>query len=102
MTVEAISHHFSDGIYAKQMTLQKGYIAKSHKHNYSHLSILSKGEVHIRVDGVTKHYKAPACIEIKAGVEHEILALKAATFFCVHKTNETDINKVDTTLIKGN
>lgn len=99
MTVEAIAHHFSDGLYAKEMTLPKGYMATSHKHNYSHLSILAQGEVHVRVDGVVSHHVAPACIEIKANAEHEILALQDVIWFCIHKTDETDKNNIDEVLI---
>jgi len=100
MTVEAISHHFSDGVYAKQMRLEKGHLAITHKHNYSHLSILATGHVEITLNGVKSRFKAPYCIEILAGVEHQIYALKDSTFFCIHKTEETDVNKVDKVLIK--
>lgn len=100
MTVEAISHHFSDGLYAKFMTLQKGFTAKSHVHKYSHLSILAKGDVIVRCGNDINYYSAPACIEIKAGVEHEIQALSDVQWYCVHATDEKDINKVDEVLIE--
>lgn len=100
MSVEAISHHFSDGLYAKQMKLAKGHTATSHKHHYDHLSILAQGEVDVVCSGVKTRFKAPTCIDIKAGIEHEIIAYKDSTFFCVHSTNETDINKIDEVLIK--
>lgn len=99
--VDAISHHFSDGVYAKQMSLKQGYTALTHKHNYDHLSILAQGEVVITANGVKNVFTAPYCIDIKAGVEHSIEALKDSIFFCVHATNETDIDKVDETLIEG-
>ena len=100
MSVEAISHHFSDGVYAKQMRLAKGHTATSHKHNYDHLSILASGEVDIVCNGLKTRFCAPACIDIKAGIEHEIIAYKNAVFFCIHATNETDVNHIDEVLIK--
>lgn len=100
MTVEAVSHHFSDGLYAKEMTLAKGYMATSHSHKYSHLSILAKGEVCIRVDDEVTYYSAPCCIEIKAEALHQIIAFSDVTWYCCHATNETDINKIDEVLIK--
>jgi len=93
-------HHFSDGIYAKEMLIPKGYAAISHKHNYSHLSILSSGKVIVRTDDFEKEYTAPACIEIKAGINHMIEALEDAAWFCVHATEETDVSKVDEVLIQ--
>lgn len=100
MTVEATQHHFSDGLYAKQMTLDKGHYAESHKHNYDHLSILAKGHVIVIADGVSTEYVAPACINIKKDVTHEIHALDDVIWYCIHATSETDITKIDEVLIK--
>lgn len=99
--VDAISHHFSDGVYAKQMSLKQGYTAVTHKHNYDHLSILAQGEVYITANGVKSRFKAPFCIDIKAGVSHSIDAIEDSIFYCVHRTDEKDIDKVDETLIEG-
>jgi quercetin dioxygenase-like cupin family protein len=93
-------HHFSDGLYAKQMIIPAGYVAGQHAHNYSHLSILAKGKVVVTTDEWKKEFSAPACIEIKAGIHHMIEALEDAAWFCVHATDETDVSKVDEVLIK--
>ena len=95
-----IQHHFSDGLYAKQMHIPKGYAAGMHKHEYSHLSILSKGRVIVRTDEYNKEYIAPVCIDIKAGLNHTIEALEDAIWFCIHATEETDITKIDEVLIQ--
>jgi hypothetical protein len=36
-------HHFSDGLYAKETAFTAGEAILKHTHNYSHLSILAKG-----------------------------------------------------------
>ena len=95
-----ITHHFSDGLYAKQMHLPKDHYAETHSHHYSHLSILAKGKVIVELDGIKTEYTAPACIEIKAEAKHKITALEDVTWYCVHATEETDPNKVDQVLIK--
>jgi mannose-6-phosphate isomerase-like protein (cupin superfamily) len=92
-------HHFSDGLYAKQMVIPAGYEACQHAHNYSHLSVLASGRVIVMTDDWKKEFKAPACIEIKAGVYHKIISLEDATWFCVHATEETDAEKIDEVLI---
>ena len=43
-------HHFSNGLYAKEMNMPSGYIAYSHSHEYSHLSILAKGRVIVKTE----------------------------------------------------
>jgi quercetin dioxygenase-like cupin family protein len=95
-----IKHHFSDGVYAKQMHLPKGHQAVSHRHAYSHLSVLASGVAIVKTDDTEITYTAPACIEIAAGVKHAITALEDVTWFCIHATNETDIKKIDQVLIK--
>jgi quercetin dioxygenase-like cupin family protein len=92
-------HHFSDGLYAKQMKIPKGFMAGTHKHNYSHLSILAKGRVIVKTDNSVIEYSAPACLEIKAGIYHTIEALDDCEWFCIHATEETDAENVDNVLI---
>jgi len=94
-------HHFSNGVYAKQMHLPKGHMAISHKHAYSHLSILAAGSAVVATDGRSRLFHAPACIEIEAGVNHSITAIEDVTWFCIHATDETDPDKVDRVLIQG-
>ena len=95
-----IVHHFSDGLYAKQMMIPKGFLAGMHAHTYGHLSILTKGKVIVRTDFEEKEYSAPACIEIKSSILHTIEALEDCHWFCIHATDETDVSKVDEVLIK--
>ncbi len=94
-----IKHHFSDSVYAKQMELPKGHVAVSHKHSYSHLSVLAKGECIVSqiVDGVetSSTHTAPDALEIKAGVEHQIEAVTDVSWFCIHSTEEKDPKKID-------
>ena len=95
-----VVHYFSDGVYSKEMHIPKGHIAGKHVHNYSHLSILAKGEVIVRVGNVAAHYIAPACIHIEAGKHHSIESLEDTVWYCIHATEETDVNKVDAVLIQ--
>jgi quercetin dioxygenase-like cupin family protein len=94
-------HSFSDGLYAKQVTIPKGYVAGQHAHTYSHLSILAKGKVIVRTDNTKKVYEAPACMEIIAGVHHAVEALEDCVWYCVHATNETDVDNIDKVLVTG-
>lgn len=95
-----VKHFFSDGLYAKQMSLPKGYEAISHAHNYNHLSLLAKGRVTVRTDDSVTEYTAPAILEIVAGVHHSITAHEDVVWYCIHATDETDSSEVDEVLIK--
>ena len=95
-----ITHFFSEGMYAKQIFVPKDHLVVQHSHEYSHLSILAKGKVIVKTDDYEKYYEAPACLEIKAEINHAIIAIEDCIWFCIHATNETDISKIDETLIK--
>lgn len=94
-----IQHHFSDGLYAKEIHIPEGYIVGSHAHTYDHLSLLASGEVIVKTDDLETKFIAPAMINIKKHCNHEIYAVKDAVWFCIHATEETNESKVDEVLI---
>lgn len=96
-----ITHHFSDGLYAKESFVPAGSAILKHTHDYSHLSILAKGKVAVMKGDAIEIIDAPACIEIKANVTHGIKAISDCVWFCIHATDEKDPSKVDEVLIKG-
>lgn len=95
-----ITHHFSDNLYAKEMFIPAGFVAGQHAHEYSHLSLLAKGKVKIIVDGETKEFRAPACINIEAKKRHLIEAIEDCVWYCIHATNESDPDQIDEVLIQ--
>lgn len=94
-----IGHHFADGLYAKESVVPAGYYVGKHIHNYTHLSILAVGKAIVIAGDEVIEYEGPACIEIKAHVPHEIRALTNVIWYCIHATDEKDIEKVDEVLI---
>ena len=96
-----ITHHFSDGLYAKQAMIAAGTAILKHTHEFSHLSILAEGKVAVLRGTDIDIVSAPACIEIKAGVTHGVKAITDCVWFCIHHTDEKDPSKVDEILIKG-
>ena len=96
-----ITHHFSDGLYAKESVFPAGTAILKHTHSYSHLSILAKGKVVVLRGEDLDIIEAPACIEIKAGLTHGVKAITDCVWFCIHATDEKDPSKVDEILIKG-
>lgn len=95
-----IKHHFSSGVYIKQMFLEKGHYVMTHEHKYDHFGLLGSGVAVVELDGVEETHKGPCVIEIKAGRKHKITAIEDINWFCIHSTDETDPEKVDEVLIK--
>ena len=94
-----ITHHFSDGLYAKEMRFTAGEAILKHTHEFSHLSILASGKVAVMKGEEIEVIEAPACIEIKAGLTHGVKAITDCVWFCIHATDEKDPSKVDDVLI---
>ena len=90
-----VVHHFSDGLYAKRMNLPAGSVAVTHSHRYDHLSILATGRVVLTTNGTPTEYIAPACINICAGVHHQIESLEPSVWFCIHASDGTDAENID-------
>jgi quercetin dioxygenase-like cupin family protein len=101
MTQPEITHHFSDGLYAKEARFPAGTAILKHTHNFSHLSILAEGKVAVLRGNEIDIVTAPACLEIKAGLIHGVKAITDCVWFCIHATDEKDPSKVDDILIKG-
>lgn len=94
-------HHFSEGLYAKEMHVPEGFIIQKHTHSFNHLSILAKGKVVVIKGEDAFVVEAPACLEIEKEVIHGIRALTDCVWFCIHATDEKDVSKVDEVLISG-
>ena len=95
-------HFFTEGVYARKMSIPKGMQVPTHKHVYDHLSILAQGRVRVAVGPVITEYVAPAMIEIKKNIAHKITAIEDSVWFCVHATDATDIESLEQTVsVKG-
>lgn len=91
-----IVHYFGAGIYARKATLYKGYAVQKHSHTYDHLSILASGKVKLVSDNEPdKEITGPACIEIKKGTKHAIVALEDCVWFCLHATEFADVDDLN-------
>ncbi len=73
-------------VFIKRMFLEKiGHHCIGHSHKHAHVSVLAHGAVRVNTDSGFAQYKAPAFIDIPAGVHHEFTALEDETvLMCVH------------------
>jgi quercetin dioxygenase-like cupin family protein len=97
-----VVHHFSDGVYSKEIHVPAGVEIKQHKHKFEHMSILAKGTARVEKDGATEYFIGPAVVIIAAGVAHKVYAMTDIVWFCTHATDEKDPDNIDHTLIEEN
>jgi mannose-6-phosphate isomerase-like protein (cupin superfamily) len=103
-----IAHHFpsdepktSSGVYIREATLRAQSTVDTHTHTYDHWGVLVSGSAAVEVNDAVVVYEGLSIIDIKAGKEHKITALTDITWLCIHATSETDPEKIDEVLIKG-
>jgi len=73
-------------VFIKQMRFIKaGDIEQGHSHCFDHLTLLASGKLRLTALGQSTDFVAPHHIFIKAGVEHELMALEDETVVhCIH------------------
>lgn len=84
-----------DGIYVREIFIPKGVILTSHIHKYDCISIMSSGELDILIDGNIKNIKAPCTFVAPAGVKRIARSIQDTVFITVHRTDETNIERIE-------
>jgi hypothetical protein len=91
-----LQHSFIDGVYVRTIFIPAGtrLVGKIHKH--SHANILSQGEVLvITEEGGVEHLKGPLTMVSPAGCKRAVRALTDVTWTTIHRTDETDLEKIE-------
>lgn len=91
----SLKHTFVDGLYLREITMQKGRIVISHKHKTTHPYIISKGVVTVFIpeEGLVV-LKAPFQGITKAGTKRLLFINEETVWTTIHKTDLTDPDKI--------
>jgi uncharacterized RmlC-like cupin family protein len=91
-----VRHYFSDGVYAREITIPKGALVTGKIHKYQQLNILSSGELSVWIeDGLIKRVKAPFTTVSPPGTKRIAFAHEESTWTTILATNETDPEKIE-------
>lgn len=91
-----VRHHFTDGVYAREITIPKGTVLVGAVHKRDSIVVLSSGALRLVVDGGTKDIYAPFTMTCKAGAKNAAFAIETAvwTNFFPNPDNEQDTDKL--------
>lgn len=90
----AVIHHFSDGIYARELHIPAGVCLVGALHATKHLFTVSSGKC-VSVTGAGRlDIEAPYMGETLPGMKRVIHALTDTVWTTFHVTDETDIDKI--------
>lgn len=91
-----IVHHFSKGVYAREMHIPAGVTLTGKVHKHENLNIMSRGRMMIFMeDGTTKLVEAPYTVVSPPGTRRAAHALTAVVWTTIHGTDLTDVAEIE-------
>lgn len=90
-----VKHHFSQGVYARELFIPKGVVLTGHIHKYPQLNILMSGDLTVWTENGMKRVKPPFLIVSPAGTKRIAYAHEDSIWLTVHGTEENDLEKIE-------
>ena len=94
-----VNHHFSQGVYARELFIPKGTLLTGQIHKFEQLNIMSKGEMSVLVDGVIKRVRAPFTVVSPPGTKRIAYAHEDTVWTTVHGTELRDLGEIESHFI---
>ena len=96
-----LKHSFADGIYVRQMEMNKDSMVVGAIHNHEHLWFLLTGHIVISVNEETEDYIAPCYVKCSPGIKRVIYAVSDSIFVNIHKnpTNTQDLDELEAEIV---
>lgn len=90
-----LRHIFTDGAYARELTMPAGSVVVGKIHKHSHLNFITKGKVAVVTEFGKEIYTAPYTFVSQPGTKRVVMILEDTIWTTVHVTNETDLEKIE-------
>lgn len=93
-------HHFSDGLYARELFMPAGTVAVGAHHKTQHLYMVASGKCKVSSQYETVEIEAPYLGETIPGTKRVIYAETDCLWITFHPTELTDIKEIEAALIE--
>jgi len=90
-----VKHHFSPGIYARELHIPAGAILTGRIHKYENLNILSAGEMAVLTEDGMKRVSAPFTVVSPPGTKRVAYAFTDCVWTTILSTDETDPDVIE-------
>ena len=102
--IAPIKHSFADGVYIRQMDMQKSSVVVGAIHKHLHVWFLLTGDITVATEDTTEDYIAPCYVVSTPGVKRVILANEDSIFVNIHKNpyNTQDVDKLEKEIVALN
>lgn len=92
-------HHFSEGLYAREIFIPAGTLLTGAEHKHGHINIISKGTITVYTDDGMQTLSAPHTIVSSPGIKRLGFAHTDVVWVTILATEETDVNAIENTLV---
>ena len=94
------NHHFADGMYLRTLFRPKGALIVGKVHKQEHFYMVVSGDVTVTSDGFRERVKGPKVFVCQPGTKRAVYAHEDSLCLTVHRTNETDLDKLEAELVE--
>lgn len=94
-----VIHHFSKGVYARELHIPAGVILTGEIHKFENLNILSKGKIQVLVGGDIQEVEAPFTVVSPPGTKRIARTLTECVWTTIHGTDEKNLDIIEHTFI---
>jgi len=94
-----VKHYFSQGVYAREITIPAGVILTGDIHKFTQLNILSKGRMQVYTEEGIREVEAPFTVVSPPGTKRIAHTLTECVWTTIHGTDETDVSEIEKVFI---
>lgn len=94
-----VNHEFLDGVYMRTVFMKAGLIVVGKIHKQEHVAIISQGDAWVMTEDGLIRVTAPYTIKSKPGARRALYILEDMVWTTVHRSDETDLEKLEEQLI---
>lgn len=94
---EKVTHHFSPGIYVRELFIPKGSILTGKIHRHAHLNIMTKGDISVLTEHGVVRLTGPCTLTSHPGIKRAGYAHEDTVWMTVHPNpdDEQDMAKLE-------
>lgn len=90
-----VEHHFSDGVYAREIFMHAGLVAVGKIHKTRHLNIVSQGSCSVVTPTRKFEVVAPYTFESDPGEQKVVFIHEDTVWTTIHVTDSTDLSVIE-------
>jgi hypothetical protein len=89
-----VKHHFSKGVYARELFIPQGVTLVGEIHKFENLNILSRGSMLVTTESGIERVDAPFTVVSPAGTKRIAHTLTDCIWTTIHGTDEKDVGLI--------